>query len=162
MISKKKALEVTQEIRNAFIVTTDKIEYAIAEEVWVPLGFASFTEWWAHYFSDLLLGNAIKAHVIYQMIAEGFSNDQIADVVPGVGPTTVNVVRRNKDSGLPPGAHAVRGHVAKDPTAPRFVTVEFTATRLKNYNRIARKFDTTVAEIAKEAIESRFKELAGG
>lgn len=62
---------------------------------------------------------AIKAHVIYQMLSEGLTPTEISDTVTGIGLETAEVLKRQRDNGVPADrvTATVRRHQRKLPGA---------------------------------------------
>ena len=84
------------------------IEDIIETRAWEPLGYSSFSEAWPAEMADITLPAELRAHVVYQMLADGTSVDDIACAVKGVGRDRVESLKRQRLSGVPPGDASLR------------------------------------------------------
>lgn len=148
---------------HSYLVNSQKvIEEIIEKRAWEPLGYSTFFEAWNDRMGDITLATEIRPHVVYQMISEGASDEQVADAVKGISERLPASLRRQRSNGVPPSAadmSTVRQHLRKKPSRADTLHLKIGTTRLARYQVIADRHGKSVAEIALEAIESRFLEL---
>ncbi|WP_156442347.1 hypothetical protein [Mycobacterium sp. IS-1556] len=85
------------------------IAEVIERRAWEPLGFETFTDAWrAQGLADVTLPVETRPYVVYQMLGERVPTDEIALLVKGVGPQTVESLKRQKSNGVPPSAASSR------------------------------------------------------
>lgn len=161
-LSQKQATLLWSKLRQHFINAATVIEEIIERRAWEPLGYESFTEAWHSQMEGVTLAVEVRPHVVYQMLTEGYDYDAIAAAVKGVGRDRVESLDRQRRNGVPArdaSMHVVREHLRKQPSAAAYVHVPVGPIALRRYREIAEKHDTTVEQIAAEAIAARFEEL---
>jgi hypothetical protein len=84
----------------AYVRTIDDI---IDAKDWMTLGYNTFIEYWIDRFGDITAGLDLRPQIVYIMIDEGNTDDEIAVAVKGIGPEGVANLRRQKNSGVPAG-----------------------------------------------------------
>jgi hypothetical protein len=94
---------------------TRTIDEIIDAQDWKTLGYDTFIQYWIDRFSDITAGLDQRSVVVYAMIGEGNSDNDIAVAVKGIGPEGVANLRRQKDSGVPPG----QASATSKPSRPR-------------------------------------------
>lgn len=167
---------IWRKLRNHFLAFQDVLEEIISKQAWTSSGFASFSEAWAHHMSDITLAAEIRPHVVYQMLAEGLSIEEIAGAVKGVGADTAQSLSHQRESGVPAQLASLGGrkskwfnnpkdtttvktHERKMPKAPDTLHVVLGIRKLQRVKRAADKLDITPAEFAAQAIEIRLAEV---
>lgn len=161
-LTRKQALALWGKLRQHFIDAAKVMEDIIDQRAWEPLGYGSFADAYTAQMGDVTLAVEVRPHVVYQMLTEGYDYDSIAEKVKGIGRDRAESLDRQRRNGVPPrdaSMTVVRQHRRKHPSAAGFVHVEVGPIALKRYRAIAERFDTTVEQIANEAIAQRFKEL---
>ena len=156
------ALALWQKLRQHFVDAIKVLEEIIETQAWEPLGYASFAEAWHAQMKDVTMAVEIRAHVVYQMLTEGYDYDQIASAVKGVGRDRVTSLDRQRRNGVPAKdatMTVVREHRRKNPTPPATLHLPVGPIALKRFQRIAEKVGKPVEVIAMEAVKARFKEL---
>jgi hypothetical protein len=73
----------------------------ITAQDWKTLGYNTFIDFWVDRFGKIAPTWDMIPHVVYEMLAEGNTNDAITAAVIGVGPERVANLRRQKTSGTP-------------------------------------------------------------
>lgn len=176
-LTAKQALSLWANLRASFLQFQDVLEKIIEEKAWEPLGYESFAEAWTAKMSDITLAAEFRAHVVYQMFADGLDVDAVAEAVKGVGRDRAESLKRQRSNGVP-AAHAslstprkkwfnkpsdgstvVSEHLRKPPSAQRALHLDFSPTAIKRFQRIAKKHGLSVDDIARDAVMSKFKEL---
>ncbi|SBS73899.1 Gp49 [uncultured Mycobacterium sp.] len=162
-IDEKQALQLWNDLRQHFINAAAVIEEIIEKRAWIPLGYESFAEAWHSRMGDVTLAVEVRPHVVYQMLTEGYDYDAVAAKVKGVGRDRAESLDRQRRNGVPArdaSMSTVREHLRKKPSGPAWIHVDVGPIALKRYQKLAEKHDTTVEQIAAEAIAARFEELA--
>jgi len=90
-----------QDLRNAFLNFKEILQKIIDERAWIPLGYSSFGVAWKHYMSDITLASEIRPHVVWPLLAEKLSDDEISETVKDVGPEAAKNYRRQWENGIP-------------------------------------------------------------
>lgn len=169
-ITQRQATKLWEQLRSHFVNAQKVIEEIIETQAWEPMGYASFSEAWTAQMSDITIATEIRPYVVYQMITEGASDEQVAAHVKGVGRDRAAALRRQRGNGVP-AAHAslhvraedqsvVREHLRAKPSAPDTVHLKLGTVKLRRYQKIAKKRGMSVEDIALQAIEARFSELS--
>lgn len=177
-ISAKQAEKLWSLLRQHFQNFERTLEEIIAKRAWEPMGYASFAEAWTAQMSDVTLAPEFRPHVVYQMFADGCSDDEVAAGVKGVGPSRAAGWRREREHGVSAGAASrnprpaprapgvdpdktrVRAHDRKKAGAPDTIHLTFSPLRLKRFERIAKRHGLSVTDIASSAVQARFDELS--
>jgi hypothetical protein len=175
------AIKLWDQLRMGLFLVTDTIEKIIEQRAWEPLGYESFFEAWDDKMSDISLAKEIQIRAVYQMLAEGVDVDRIAMANKGIGPGTVENIKRERENGVPaelakglpsrgrrtpPPPFSkpiyVRPHGREKASPDSVIKIDVGPTMFAEYARIAKKLGRSVPDIAKEAIEAKFAELARG
>lgn len=108
-MTKQRAKALDQEIREALVLTAEKVSEFILGKAWTHLGYESLQDW-VKSLSDIRLGLPVVNLLAYELIASGEADDEIALSLRGVGPEGVANLRRQKAAGVPPNlASSSRG-----------------------------------------------------
>ena len=164
-MTRAEALELWGRLRQSFINAATAMEEIIEARAWEPLGYGSFGEAYHAQMEGVTLATEVRPHVVYQMLTEGYDYDAIAASVKGIGRDRAESLDRQRRNGVPAkdaSLSVVREHLRKQPSAAAYVHVPVGPIALRRYREIAEKRGMTVEQIAAEAIEARFQELADG
>ena len=140
----------------------EAIAEIIATQAWKPLlGYKTLAEAWdANHLSETEFGAAAMARIVYRMLEEDTTPDEIADKVKGVGPERVKTVARQRKAGVPADkVTMVRRHPRRKPCEPSTIRIRVGAAKMREYHKIADDYGMTVEDIAREAISERFDML---
>lgn len=162
-LTSAQAAELWGKLRQHFINAAAVIEEIIERRAWEPMGYESFSEAWHAQMGEVTLAAEVRPHVVYQMLTEGYDYDAIAEKVKGIGRDRAESLDRQRRNGVPAkdaSMSVVREHLRKRPSTAGFIHVEVGPIALRRYREIAEKRETTVEQIAAEAIARRFEELA--
>ena len=171
------AMRLWDQLRMGLFLVEDTIQKIIEQKAWEPLGYESFFEAWDDKMSDISLAKEIQIRAVYQMLAEGVDADRIAMSVKGIGPATLENIKRERQSGTPPELATglpprpprskasnkpvyVPPHFREKPSPDSVIKIDVGPTMFAEYARIAKRLGRSVPDIAKEAIEAKFAELA--
>lgn len=97
-----------QGLRNDLSSAEQRIRRIIDNQLWLPLGYTDFKTAWNTELADCDLGIRALRHVVYQMLDEGQSDQEIAAEVDGVGIPTVEALRSDKAAGIRAGEATTR------------------------------------------------------
>lgn len=165
------AIELWNKLRTQFLAFQDTLEEIIDKRAWEPMGYSSFHENYIAKMGDITLAVELRPHVVYQMLAEGLSVEQIAASVRGVGVDRVESLARQRQNGVP-ARHAslstgrkwhnradddlttVREHERKKPSEASTVHLEIGALKLKRLEKAAKKLHMSKEELAISAIDN--------
>jgi hypothetical protein len=133
----------------------------IETESWKPT-YGTFTEAWEDKMYNIDFGRQMLPHIAYQMFNEGRTPDQVADVVPSIGPETAKRLKEQQDSGVPAyGADIVVRRHNRKPAGPwNWLRLKVGHDTNVEWRRIAKKHDKTVEAIVMQAATAAFKKLA--
>jgi hypothetical protein len=151
------AEKLVADIRAGFITTQDRIVEFIRADGWTTLGYETFEKFWTERLSDIALATAVLPHVVYQLFAEGLDDDQVADIVAGVGPATAAALRRQRDNGVPAGRVTKQTKRKRLPIETWFIPMPIRESR--ELKRKAQRAGLRYADIAREAIRDKFAEM---
>lgn len=170
-ISKEQALDLWKQLQTHFLNTQRVIEEIIENRAWEPLGYSTFAEAWTAQMVDVTLAVEIRPYVVYQLLAEGATDEQIAASVKGVGVTGAAGYRRQRDNDVPeslakrqkwynkePDATIVREHQRKKPAAPDTLHIPLGVRKLGQVKKAAEKLGVSPVEFAVQAIEFKMRE----
>lgn len=163
MYTKKQATAVWDRLHDALANAEAALKEIIANQLWIPAGYETFTDAWIATQSDVMIAKELRPHVIYQLLAEGLTVDEVDDAVKGVGAHTIDQLNRQRKAGVPPenASVIVRNH--QRTTRPHTLHLYIGAEQVEEYHRIVAGLglpSTAVLSIALEAVEKRFRELA--
>lgn len=146
------ARELINEARKALKITSDSIQRIISNEAWKPLGYSSFQMMWEKEFGDIVLASEVRSAVVYAMLEQGESVDNIAHSVNGVGPDTANELKRKRDNGIPHNvASAKKRKTTKRDT--KTVFVDLAINRHTKYEQFCRnELGLTLTEFATKSL----------
>lgn len=158
-ISKVQAQILWTDLRNCLVNAGTTIEKIVQARAWEPMGYPSFSEAWAAQMSNILLAKEIRAHVVYQMLADGLDTEDITDLVKGIGPDAAQQLARQRENGVPADYAVVNKHLRRKPTAPDTIHIKVGSTMLSEYRRVAAQKGFSVEDVARQAIAERFREI---
>lgn len=149
-----------ERLHKTFLDMEETLTTIIRSSAWIPLGYNSFTDAWAARMSDITLASEIRPHVVYAMLDEGATVEEIADTVKGVGPEQAENLKRQHDNGVPAkeASVVVSKHRRRLPQR-HFVTIEIDGDTRREWCRIAKEHDTTIEAIALPAVQAAFEAL---
>lgn len=156
---RQQAQTLWKKLHSHFVNAENVIREIIDTRAWEPLGYKTFAEAWKATMSDLTLAVEIRPHVVYQMLGEGWSSDEIAEAIRGIGPDGVEQLDRQRQNNVPADYAVVNRHYRRKPSPADTLHINVGHTMLEEYRRIAATHDTTVEDIAKDAVAERFKQL---
>lgn len=162
-LSRQDALALWGKLRQHFINAATVIEEIIEARAWEPLGYESFAEAYTAQLEGVTLAVEVRPHVVYQMLTEGYDYDAIAAAVKGIGRDRAESLDRQRRNGVPAkdaSMTVVRQHHRKHPSVAGTLHIPVGPLALRRYQQIAEQREMTVEQIAAEAIEARFRELA--
>lgn len=107
-MNKQQARDLTNQIRDVLTLTGDLLAEVIAAEAWVPLGYDSFTAWWAGELAGVPLAAEMRCAVVYEMFRAGATDADVADAMTGVGEETAASLRQQQENGVPSDAASLR------------------------------------------------------
>ena len=180
-LTAEEAADLWNSLRGYFVNAEKAIIEIIELRAWEPLGFETFAEAWESKMQGVKLATDFAtATAVYLMYDEGLTRDEIAETLghgSGIGHSQVDALIEDKELGVPPEAATPRRrrrrpnaagdnltpvdpHWRRLPGRARRVHLEFTTLEYEAFTKIAKSLDTTVQEIAAEAVRQRFRELA--
>ena len=139
-ISKRQAEARWARLHEAFSNFETELVGIIKDRAWEPLGYATFTEAWNDRMSGFKLSNALKPHIVYAMLTEGQSDEEIVRALGGqVSDQSVGRLRQQKVIGVPAGSAStrVRSHDRARPSAPATAHVPLTSEELARFKAVA-------------------------
>lgn len=161
-ISKKNAEALWNELASNLLAAEESIKEIIKNRAWEPLGYESFYEAWNDRMSHIEIARDFRGIIVYQMLAEGRSDNEIAHSVKGVGPETALGFRRDRAAGVP--ADKAKGKVLispferKAPASEQYrLTLVFTVEEIRQFSAKAKAQGVTVDEIAIAAVRAAFE-----
>lgn len=160
MMTPEEAQRLWDSLKALLTDTREAIQEIIKTRAWEPLGFKTFSDAWKANMSEIELARELRPYVVYQLLSEGRSTDDVADAVKGVGPETAEELDRQRRNGVPAEFAVVRKHFRRKPCQPDTIHLKIGKTMLAEYQRISAVVGAGVEDIAKEAISQRFAELA--
>lgn len=169
-------VELWNNLRTQFLAFQDTLEEIIYKKAW--MGHASFFEAWASKMSDITLAAELRPHVVYQMLAEGLSVEDIAANVKGVGVDRVESLKRQKTNGVPArdasratsrkwhnkaddGTTIVREHERGPKSEAGSLHLELGPLKLKVVTREARKLGISAQEFGIAALDLMLEQVRG-
>lgn len=130
----------------------------IKARAWEPLGYESFSKAWIDRLSDITIAVEIVPHVVYQMLDEGQSHDDITDAIKGAGRGQVENLARQKDNGVPVD-QAVNRRPSKPKALHATIFIPVTWEVHAEYKRLAAQNGVTIAQVAGPAVSAAFAAL---
>lgn len=102
-LSQKAARRLTLQIKKGFVDIEKLLDEAIIHNVWQPLGYLSFTEWYDTEMRDINLARGARNLVVITMFAEKsttrITDGDIAEMV-GVSTSAIKEIKRSWNAGL--------------------------------------------------------------
>lgn len=160
-VNQQQALKLWSELKQAFARIDLLVPQIIENRAWEPLGYDSFIEAWSAQLGDIDVSKAFLPAVVYAMYDTGATVDEVAYAVHGVGVRTAELIKRQKQNGVPASCATttVREHQRKPPGARRHLQVDFGPATFQRLEAVAKRIGRPLSEIAREAILDRFEEL---
>jgi hypothetical protein len=142
-----------ERLQSNFLDAHKTIIEIIGARAWEPLGYDSFATAWQDQMKNITLASEIRPHIVFQMIDEGLTADEIAGIVKGVGPDAAEHLKRQKDNGVPADHATTKRSTRHSPYATVFLKIprEWKAQALARGDKLD--------EIAYAAIEAWFDDL---
>lgn len=163
-VTTEQATALWGQLRQHLINAERVLEEIVEKRAWEPMGYSSFAEaWTGQHMSDITLAAEVRPHVVYAMFDGGLTIDQVASEVKGIGRDRAESLARQKRNGVPArdaSLSVVREHLREKPSRASAIHLEVGVTRLERYKCIAKHLGLSVEDIAKDAIEDKFKELS--
>lgn len=158
-ITVEQAEQLWLQLRTGLLAAQGAIDQIIQTRAWEPLGFKSLHDAWSDRMGDITMPSAALISVVYQMLAEDVSDDDIADVVKGVGPGVVAGLRRQRDNGMPSQMAKLQGRIPRRGHGGVCGTVflQVGPDKLVEWARIAAQRDMSVMEFALPVLERAFR-----
>lgn len=161
-------------LRQHFVNFVRVLEYIIEMRAWEPMGYESFSEAWTAQMGDITLAAEFRPHVVYAMLAEGASVEDIANGVKGIGRPRAEALKRQRKHGVPADAASmstkwhnknvdttlVREHERKKPAEASTVHIVLSPLKYKRYQKLAQKIGISLEDLCRDAIDEKFKSLA--
>lgn len=160
--SAEQAEALWQKLRQHFVNAQRVIEEIIATQAWLPLGYDSFTTAWKTTMADVTLAVELRPFVVYQMFAEGWSSEDVAEVIKGLGRDRAERLKQQRDNGVPASGASmtiVNRHQRHKPGPGDTIHIFVGSVTLEAYRQTAEREGKTVETISLEAIQQRFSEL---
>lgn len=162
-LSKKAAQALWDKVWQTLSDHQAAIREVIEKRAWEPLGYESFSDAWLGMNRDeITLARELRPHVIYQMLSEGLTVDEVADAVKGAGVEIVDRMNQERKAGVPPDqASTVKQHARL--TRPHTLHIYVGAEQMEEFHRIVNALgypSSHVSTVALEAVEKRFRALA--
>lgn len=168
-ITQRQATKLWEQLRSHFVNAQKVIEEIIETQAWEPMGYASFAEAWAAQMFDITIASEIRPYVVYQMITEGASDEQVAAHVKGMGRDRAAALRRQRGNGVParlasmstrdPESSVVREHLRKKRGPAEELHIHAGVVMLRRWNRDADKLGISLHDIAVQAINEKLRAL---
>ena len=147
------------ELRTGLLNVEKTIAQIIHDKSWEPLGYNSFTEAWAARLSDITIASELRSHVVYQMFREGSTPEDVAAAMKGVGIDSADAFKREMENGVPAEIATGRKKSKSEPLPYVTVFVPVPRDTHRMWNRVAKRNDTTLAQIALLALEAAIGEM---
>jgi hypothetical protein len=158
-LSKRRAQALWNQLHEQFANVQETISEIISTRAWESLGFDTFTEAWKANMDGVPIASFIAPALIYQMLDEGQSEDDIIESVVGLGENQVKNLARQKKAGVPVDKAKARASLtpaqrkaAKSSTSKR-VSVELDPETYQELKAIATEYGQTVEECVAEAVD---------
>ena len=163
-ISKEAAESLWSDLREAFSNAEAKIIEIIKTRAWEPLGYATFADAWNERMQGFrLTTDALKAHVVYALMADGQTDSEILATVSGLGDRAMAGLRSQRDAGVSAEAAStyVRPHMRALPGEPERLHVTLTHGEVTYYRDLCNALGLDRDDEAAKAIRSHFRKLEG-
>jgi hypothetical protein len=146
-------------LRSALYNADNSIKHIIAEKAWRPLGYETFAQAWDERMAGIELANSIKPYVIYAMLDESLTLDDIAGMT-GWGMDQVSRAAEDYRYGVPvAGATVVRRHVRQAPSGRTTMHIQFDPSEYEWLRDFAKRQGRDLAREARQAVIAHFKSL---
>jgi hypothetical protein len=160
-LTAKQARALTKQIHDGLVSAEVAMDKIIAGEGWLVMGFDTFTAWFDDNFSDITLAVELRTKVIYRMLDEGKTEEEIGASIKGVSPNTAEKVAQQKRNGVPSNKATVRNkRKSRGPATHRIIQFKVPVEDFTSYQEIAVFLNRTVDDIAAEGTANYFTTLA--
>ena len=133
----------------------------IEAKAWEPLGYESFEKAWVDKMSGFTISVEVQPTVVYQLLSEGLSVDQVAAAVKGVGTEIAETLKRQRDNGVPAELASRRSKRNGGTPRPRTtIFVHVGEVKLAEYEALAEARGIKVEDVSRDAIAAAFREMA--
>jgi len=152
-ISPARAKELTESIRKGLKEAQEALKEFITGQGWLGMGHRSFAAWYGENLMDIPLAVGLRINVVYQLLEEGMSCDQID--VNGFGPETIERIDHQRRHGVPADlASAKGGRRGGSGRRPSHVYLDLGTELYAQLTEVARRRGQTVEEAAKGFVET--------
>lgn len=158
-LSKAKAEALWDKLATQFLEFEQTLKEIITQHAWEGAGYSTFAEAWNAKMRHVTLFAEFRPHVVYQLLGDGQSPDEVAASVKGIGPRGAEILDRKRKAGIPADVATVREHLRKKPEPADTLHIKVGHAMLAEYRRIANVLGQSAEDIAQEAIAARFAEL---
>jgi hypothetical protein len=153
------AKQELQAIRQNLLDAGEAIALFIEHRSYEVLGYETFAACWDAELAEIKWVADIKPQVVYAMLDEGLSDEEITSSVKGVRPAKLAALKSQKKHGVPASKTAVpkgrRGRIAGVHNKG-YVHVAVGWERLQEWRKIAKDWDTTVEDVMLAQAEAWF------
>ena len=146
------------ELRTGLLNTEQTIAQIIHDKAWEPLGYGSFIEAWKVRLSDITFATELRPPVIYEMYRQGALPEDVALAVKGISRNGAEALKRQMDNGVPAKVATTRRRPNKQPLF-RTVFIAIPVANYREWDKVARRNDTTLPAVALEALAAAIGEL---
>lgn len=150
------AEKLWERLHTTLIDTQKTIIEIIQARAWEPLGYESFAKAWVDRMADVQIGIELQPHVVYELLNEQMPLDQIAEMLSGVGPETVNNLARERENGVPPEYAKGRSSRPRPRSAPATLFLHLGKERYAQWADRAASIERSVEDIAVEVLDRHF------
>ena len=146
------------QLATSLLATEKLITQIIHDKAWEPLGYHSFTEAWAARMADTRLGGELRAHVVYAMLREGSTPENVAAAINGISHRVAEQLADEMAAGVPASSAGQRRR-PRDPSPFKTVFVPVPRATHAKWERIAKSNDTTLGGVAFAALSEAMSEM---
>lgn len=155
----RRAEKLWNDLRSSFFTQQETFKTIIQERSWEALGFDSFAAAYSHYLSDIALAKELIPHVVYALLDEGESHEEIIRNVKGLSDSGLAAIVRQKQDNLPPGA--VRRKPRKHPAArDSHLNLEFTPEEIDLWRIMCKDLEIGLHETAVKAVRDAMRSVS--
>lgn len=148
-----------QGLLNDLSSAEQRIRKIIENKLWLPIGYTTFTQAWEAKLADSDLGTRALRYVVYQMLNEGRTTEEIASDVDGIGIPTAEALKADKDAGVPAAEASTRVRSHPRVLRPHTLHLYVGAENLDQLHQDCDVLGLSVMSTALTALEKHMKEL---